>query len=162
MEGPANIVGHGITLRSESDGYHVTSKIHRSNAGDATLELLRDGALPSVSLEAVPVRNIRTAAGVIQRAKAHLLGFAFCRQGAFAGAQVLAVRNEDGDEQETTVDAALLPVDLDPEVVERCRRLGLKLPHRYEAHPANTDTPDESGTSEDGTRQDDNTQSSEE
>jgi HK97 family phage prohead protease len=152
MEGPANIVGHGITLRSESDGYHVTAKIHRSNAGDATLELLRDGALPSVSLEARAVRNVRTEAGVTQRVKAHLRGFAFCRQGAFAGAQVLAVRNQDDDEPEVTIDAAYMPVDMDPELVERCRRLGIALPQRYEAHPAEG-TPDESGTPEDGTRQ---------
>ena len=151
MEGPAHIVGHGVSLRAETDGYHLTSKIHRTNAGDATLELLRDGALPSVSLEARAVRNVRTAGGVVQRVKAHLRGFAFCRQGAFAGAQVLAVRNQDGDEQEITVDAALLPVSLDPEVVERCRRLGMKLPQRYEAHPE-PGTPDSSGTPDTGTR----------
>jgi HK97 family phage prohead protease len=152
MEGPANIVGHGITLRSELDGYHVTAKIHRSNAGDATLELLRDGALPSVSLEAHAVRNVRTKTGVVQRVKAHLRGFAFCRQGAFAGAQVLSVRNEDDDEPEVTIDEAFMPVDMDPGLIERCRQLGIALPQRYEAHPADG-TPDESGTPVDGTRQ---------
>lgn len=159
LEGPANIVGHGIALRQEADGYHASFKIHETNAGETTLALLRDDALPAVSLEARPVKNIRSATGVIQRAKANLRGMAFCRVGAFEGAQVLAVRNEDGDGPETTVDAALMPVDMDPELVDRCRRLGIALPQRYEAHPE-ADTPDESGTS-DGTRQPDTTTSEE-
>ena len=47
----------------------------------------------------------------------------------------------------------LLPIAMDPELVERCRRLGLELPERYQAHPDETDTPAETGTSEIGTRQ---------
>ena len=147
-----DVVGHGLELRREADGYHVSTKIHETPQGETTLELLRGGALPSVSLEARPVRSIRSSAGVVQRMKAHLSGFAFCREGAFAGAQVLAIR----EAQDYILDEALQPVDMDPEVVERLRRLGLALPDRYQAHPA-VDTPDSSGTSEDGTRQSENT-----
>jgi HK97 family phage prohead protease len=146
--GITNVVGHGLALRSEDDGYHASFKIHETNAGATALELIRDGALPGVSLEAHPAKSVRTAAGVVQRVKAHLRGIAFCRQGAFAGAQVLAVRTPP-----EIVDAGLLPVDMNPELVERCRRLGIELPQRYQAHPGVTDTPDESGTSENGTRQ---------
>lgn len=158
-----SVVGHGVTLRSEPDGYHVTAVIHRTNGGDTALELLNAGALPSVSLEAWPVRNVKSAAGVIQRAKANLKGFAFCRQGAFMGAQVLAVRT-DGDEPEVTVDAALMPVDMDQERVQRLRALGIELPDRYKkAHPVDEGTPAEAGTpDDDGTRQPGNTTSSEE
>jgi phage head maturation protease len=151
-ESVVDVVGHGITLRSvDGDGYHVSTKIHETIQGETTLELLRGGALPCVSLEARPVKSIRSAAGVVQRVKAHLTGFAFCRQGAFTGAQVLAVREEIVDE--VVLDPEFLPVPIDPELLERCRRLGLKVPQRYEAHPAETDTPAQSGTSEDGTRQ---------
>lgn len=161
MQGPTHVVGHGVTLRAEADGYHITSTIHRTNAGDTTLELLNAGALPCVSLEARPVKNVRTAAGVIQRVKAHLTGFAFCRQGAYQGAQVLAVRDEVEPVQ--TLDAELMPVDMDPERVERLRALGVALPDRYQkAHPATADTPDLSGTSDDGTRQAEENESSEE
>ena len=148
MQGPTHIVGHGVAIRAEADGYHLTSTIHRTNAGDTTLELLNAGALPCVSLEARSVKNVRSATGVMQRVKAHLRGFAFCRQGAFMGAQVLAVRAaEEQDEPEFTIDAGLFPVDLDPDVVARCRRLGIAVPQRYiKAHPT-TDTPAESGTS---------------
>ena len=147
-----DVVGHGMTLRAERDGYHVSTKIHQTPQGDTTLELLRDGALPSVSLEARPVRSIRSSGGVVQRVKAHLTGFAFCRQGAFAGAQVLAIREAEL-ENEITFDEEMLPVVPDPELIERCRRLGIRLPQRYQAHPEPADTPAEAGTSEDGTRQ---------
>jgi HK97 family phage prohead protease len=143
-----SVVGHGLALRAEPDGYHASFKIHETNGGDTALALLRDGALPGVSLEAVPVKSTRSAAGVVQRVKANLRGIAFCREGAFAGAQVLAVRSTPHE----IVDEALLPVDMDPELVERCRRLGIKLPHRYEAHPDDPDTPAETGTPGDGTR----------
>lgn len=159
--GIANVVGHGISLRSESDGYHASFKIHKTQAGDTTLELLNDGALPGVSLEAIGKRSVRSAEGVVQRVKADLRGIAFCRTPAFLGAQVLAVR--EADEQEEVIwDQNLLPVDIDPELVERCQRLGIKIPQRYQAQPASTDTPADAGTSDDGTRQSPETPESQE
>lgn len=159
--GIVNVVGHGIALRSEPDGYHASFKIHDTNGGATALELIRDGALPGVSLEARPVKSVRTTGGIVQRVKAHLRGIAFCREGAFAGAQVLAIRHPPEDE--VIFDEALLPVELDPELVARCRRLGIKLPQRYEAHPDEDGHPDDVGTPEDGTRQPTgNTPSSEE
>jgi HK97 family phage prohead protease len=140
-----DVVGHGISLRAERDGYHVSTKIHQTLQGETTLELLRDGALPCVSVEAKPVKAVRTAAGVVQRVKAHMTGFAFCRQGAFVGAQVLAIREEIRDE--VVLDEELLPVDMDEETIERCRRLGIALPQRYQAHPSPPDTPAATGTS---------------
>jgi len=142
-----DVVGHGITLRSEADGYHMSTKIHQTPQGDTALELLRDQALPGVSLEAIPVRSIRTAAGVVQRVKANLQGFAFCVRGAFAGAQVLAIR-----EEAQLLDEELLPVDIDPARIERLRAQGIALPSRYQAHPDETDTPAHAGTSDLATR----------
>lgn len=147
-----DVVGHGISLRTEpGDGYHLSTKIHQTPQGDTVLELLHDGALPCVSLEALPVRNRPGRNGVVQRVKADLKGFAFCRQGAFAGARVLAIREEVIEEQ---LEPEFIPTPMNAEIVERCRRLGIKLPQRYEqAHPDDTDTPAAAGTSEDGTRQ---------
>jgi HK97 family phage prohead protease len=152
-----DVVGHGISLRAESDGYHVSTKIHQTLQGETTLELLRDGALPAVSLEARPVRSVKSPAGIVQRVKANLTGFAFCRQGAFAGAQVLAVREEFVD---LTIEDDLLPVEMKPELVERLRAQGVVLPDRYQAHPAGH--PGVTGTPEDGTRQTESTTSLEE
>jgi HK97 family phage prohead protease len=144
-----DVVGHGIALRQEGDGYHVSAKIHETPQGETALALLRDGALPCVSLEAVPVKSMRSAAGIVQRIKANLTGFAFCRQGAFAGAQVLAIREATMVDQ---IDEELLPVEIDPKRVERLRAQGIVLPSRYQAHP-DTGTPEASGTpDDDGTR----------
>jgi HK97 family phage prohead protease len=147
--GIAGIVGHGVALREANDGFYGSFKIHETAAGDTALILLREKVVEQVSLEARPVKNIRGAGGVVQRVKANLHALAFTRFGAYSGARVLALR----EEQETTFDEELIPVAIDPELIERCRRLGIKVPQRYEAHPAETDTPAQSGTSADGTRQ---------
>jgi len=161
-ESVLDVVGHGLTLRSEpGDGYHISTKIHQTVQGETALELLRDGALPCVSLEALAVKSIRSATGVVQRVKANLSGFAFCRQGAFAGAQVLAIRSGE-IQDEVTFDEELLPLAPSPDMLARCRALGIQLPQRYQAHPAETDTPSKAdGTSEVGTRQSVNTPTSE-
>ncbi|HZL96475.1 MAG TPA: HK97 family phage prohead protease, partial [Vicinamibacterales bacterium] len=80
--GISDVVGHGVALRQESDGYHLTSTIHRTNNGDTALELINAGALPGVSVEFHPVRNVKNGS-LVQRVKANLRGFAFCRQGAY-------------------------------------------------------------------------------
>lgn len=157
--GVSNVVGHGLSLRREADGYHGTFTILDTQNGDTTLGLIRGGALPSVSLEAVARQSVRSAAGVIQRVKANLLGLAFCREGAFKGAQVLAVRTPP----EQIVDEALLPVPMDPARIERLRAQGIVLPDRYQAHPGEQGTPAEAGTpDDDGTRQPVHNTSSEE
>lgn len=151
QQGMSGLVGKGIALRSEADGYHGTFRILDGSDGDKLLQLLPD-AVDGVSLEARPVKNHRTKDGVVQRVKAHLVGIAFTRFGAYQGAKVLAVR----EEAQTTIDEEFLPVDIDPELIERCRRLGVDLPQRYQAHLDDTDTPAEPGTSEADTRQSSN------
>jgi len=154
--GIGGIVGHGIALREAPDGFHGSFKAHENADGDKALMLVSEGVFAGISLEAIPVKNVRSAKGIVQRVKANLRGIAFCREGAFAGAQVLAVR------EGIILDEELLPVEIDPELIERCRRLGIKLPQRYQAHPDELDTPAETGTSEDGTRPTDDSQSTEE
>ena len=125
----------------------VPSAILNTQDGDKALELVREGILGGVSLEAYAKKSVRTAAGVVRRVKAHLRNVALCRDPAFSDAVILAVR------EEPVIDEDLLPVDMDPELAERCRRLGLELPQRYEAHPDENGHPDLIGTPEDGTRQ---------
>jgi len=145
--GIGGIIGKGVSLRSQPDGLHGSFQILNTQDGDKALELVREGILDGVSLEAYPKKSIRTADGVVRRVKAHLQNVALCRRPAYHDAVVLAVR------EQPILDEDLLPVDMDAETVERCRRLGVKVPQRYEAHPAETDTPALSGTSEAGTRQ---------
>jgi uncharacterized protein len=151
-QGIGGVVGHGVVLRESHDGFYGSFRLHENADGDKALMLVREGVLESVSLEAMPLKNVRTAAGVVQRVKAHLRNIALTRFAAYEGAKVLALR------EETTFDEELLPVEIDPELVERCRRLGIRLPQRYQAHP-DTDTPSEDGTSETTPATTENTQS---
>lgn len=143
-QGVNGIVARGVELRSGRDGFYGSFFALKTPAGDTALELVREECLDGVSLEARPHPNgsRRTDAGVVQRTRADLRAIAFCRTPAFAGAQVLAVREED-----FIFDEELLPVAPDPELVERCRQLGVRLPQRYQGHPVETDTPAEAGTS---------------
>ena len=145
--GIGGVIGKGMSLRSLPDGLHGSFQILRTQDGDKALELVREGILDGISLEAYAKKSVRTADGVVRRVKAHLRNVALCRSPAFADAVVLAVR------EEPIIDEDLLPIDMDAETVERCRRLGLKMPQRYEAHPDKNGHPHQMGTPEDGTRQ---------
>lgn len=158
--GIRSIVGKGIALMSKPDALYGSFRALDDQDGDKALTLVREDVLSSVSLEFLPKKSVRTAEGVIRRVKAHLDAVALCRVGAYGGAKVLAVREELPEE--ITLDEELLPIDIDPELIDRCRRLGIRLPQRYEAHPAQTDTSAETDTSEDGTRPTENTPTSEE
>lgn len=152
------VVGKGVALREERDGLYGSFRAFEDAAGDKALLLVKEGMLDSVSLEFLSKRAIRTGEGIVRRVKAHLDAVALCRQGAYSGAQVLAVREAPGQ----ILDEELLPVYMDPRLVERLRAQGVVLPDRYQAHPDESDTPAETGTSEDGTRQTEPTTSSEE
>lgn len=157
LSGISNIVGRGVSLRSVvGDGLHGSFRMDDGPDGDKALGLVNDGILDSVSLEAYPKKSVRSADGTVNRVKAHLRNVALCRTPAFSDAKVLAIR------EAPIFDEADLPVDMAPELVDRCRRLGIKLPQRYQAPPDTAGTPAESGTPEDGTRQPTGTQSSEE
>jgi HK97 family phage prohead protease len=124
--GIGGVVGHGILLREETDGFYGSFRLHETTDGDKALMLVKEGVLDGVSLEFAPVRSMRTAAGVVRRLKAHLDSVALVRNPAYKGAKVLAVR------EEIMLDEALLPLAPDPVMLERLRELGLELPERYQ------------------------------
>jgi Escherichia/Staphylococcus phage prohead protease len=130
--GIAGVVGRGSSLASRSDGFYGSFRLLETPAGDTALELVKAGALAGASLEARFVKSIRTAAGVVQRAKAHLRNVALCRDPAYSGALVLGVRTE-----QVILDEENYPVPFDPELAERIEALGLEVPERLKArHPA--------------------------
>ncbi len=141
-------VGYGVVLREGRDGFYGTFRLLDTQAGETARQLIEAGALDAVSLEAKEVRTVKTRDGVLQRAKANLLGVAFTRFGAYKGAQVLALREED----EQIIDEDLLPVEMNEGVVERLRRQGFEIPDRYSAHPDVSDTSPDGDTSADGNR----------
>ena len=161
QQGLGGIVGHGIALLERADGLYGSFKFHDNADGDKALMLVKEGVLDTVSLEARPQKTIKTLEGVVRRVKAHLEAVAFARFGAYPSATVLAVRERATFEEEHLPEE-LLPTEMDAETVERCRRLGLELPARYQAHPDETDTSASTDTSEIGTRQDQGSHDSQE
>jgi len=143
-------VGYGVMLREEADGFYGSFRLLDTPAGETARQLIEAGALDGVSLEAKEVRTIRGKDGVLRRAKANLRAIAFTRFGAYRGAKVLALRHEP----EGLIDEELLPVEMDAGLIQRLKAQGVELPSRYMAHPAETDTPASTGTSDNGTRQD--------
>jgi hypothetical protein len=151
QQGIGGVVGHGLDLAHRSDGYHGTFRIHetptatRRSCSSAKASSGRVGRV--VLAEVDPVR----AAGVIQRVKAHLEAVAICRRR-------VPVRRDDSpsamDEIPTRSFStrSFCPSTQTPRCSNAAERLGIRIPQRYQAHPAETDTPAETGTSEDGTR----------
>jgi HK97 family phage prohead protease len=151
------IVGHGVELREDEQGYTGVFRMHDDAASEKARTLILEGVVQGGSAEFLPLRSIRTRSGVVQRIKGHLDKLSLTRKPAYKGAAVLALR----EEPEIVIDEDLFPVDLNPELVERCRRLGIALPQRYQAHPEETDTPAEAGTSESAPATTDNTDTEE-
>jgi phage head maturation protease len=159
-QGVEDIVGHGVEIERRDDGYHASFRIHDDAVGNKTLLLVNEGVLRGASVESFWLKSVRTASGVVQRVKGHLEAVAICRQGAYPSAVMTGLRTEELPD-EFVIDEALLPVNPDPDVLERCRALGIRMPQRYEAHPDKTGHPGQTGTPEDGTRPPENTPTSE-
>lgn len=147
-EGIAGKVGHGLELASREDGFYGSFRMLPTPAGDTALELVRANALGGVSFEALFVKSIRTAEGVVQRVRANLRNIALCRDPAYSRAVVLGLRTED-DEEPVMLDESVLPIPFDPDLAERIRALGIDVPSRLtETGHLATDTSPEGDTSD--------------
>lgn len=105
-QGLRGIVGHGAQLDDRDDALYGTFRVHENTDGDKALQMVRDGLLTGISLEAFPLRSRKIADGV-ERVRAHLEKVSLCRIGAYSEAQVLALRQEpdepDDDEPDEPV-----------------------------------------------------------
>lgn len=127
IQGLQGVVGHGVTLREGSDGYYGTFRVHDTQDGEKALTLLREKVIEHGSIEFIPLKSVRTAGGVIQRVKAHLDKLSLTRrEPVYSKTAVLGLR----EQQEIVLEESLLPVPVDLEMVDRCRRLGIALPAR--------------------------------
>jgi phage head maturation protease len=151
QQGIAGVVGKGVELWQQTDGYHAAFRMLDNADGDKARMLAIDGVLQGASVESYWLKSVRTAAGVVQRVKAHLDAVAICREGAYPSAVMTGLRTGEMPDP-IVLDETLLPIEPDPDMLARCRALGIRVPQRYQAHPAETDTSAESDTSEDGTR----------
>lgn len=98
QQGISGVIARGTELRDSDAALEGTFRMLSHSDADKALELVNEGVLTGVSVEAVPLKSERVD-GVVKRVKARLVNIALCRSPAFAEAQVLAVR-EAGDEPE--------------------------------------------------------------
>lgn len=95
------LIGKVSMLRDDAAGLYFEARISRTPAGDETLELARDRALPQVSIGFREVHNRRLPDGTVERTRADLREIASVLEGAYGDhAQVESVRalGDHGDE----------------------------------------------------------------
>lgn len=97
--GIGGVIGRGTELRNATDGFEGTFRMLNAADADKALELVNEGILTGVSLEAEPIESVRED-GVVKRVKARLVNIALCRSPAFEQAQVLAVREKLAETEE--------------------------------------------------------------
>lgn len=98
QQGISGVVGRGTELRSTSEALDGTFRMLSTQDADKALELVNEGVVGGVSLEAVAMRSERGEDGIVRRTAARLINVALCRSPAFSEAQVLAVRESPPDE----------------------------------------------------------------
>jgi len=115
--GLRGIVGHGASLEEREDALYGSFRVHENTDGEKALQLVNDGLLTGVSLEAVALRS-RRLNGVVERLRGHLSAVSLCRYPAYQHAEVLAVRTEP---------VVVEPVEtkMPDELVERLQALGV-------------------------------------
>lgn len=122
----SDVIGHGLTLREATDGFYGSFELHDTADGEKARYMVEHRILDGVSLEAYPKKTVRSKDGIVQRVKAHLVNIALCRRPAYAGAGVLALREEELMPEEVSAPT------LAHEIRERCHRLGIALPDEQE------------------------------
>ena len=93
----ARLIGRGVSAELDGDGALMRFRVSRTALGDEAYELARDGVLTDLSVNFAPVAHRRTRDGVVERTRIDLGRVALVAgRGAYAGAQVTAVRAASG------------------------------------------------------------------
>ena len=118
QQGISGVIARGTELRDSDEALEGTFRMLTHSDADKALELVNEGVLTGVSIEAVPLKSERVD-GVVKRVKARLVNIALCRSPAFSGAEVLAVREAPEPEPEPDPEP-------DPEVEQALQRIGVE------------------------------------
>ena len=89
--GLRGIVGHGESLEDRDDGVYARFRIHENADGEKAQMMVREGLLPSLSVEFIPLQSVERS-GFVERVRAHLDRVSLVPVGAYKGAEVLALR----------------------------------------------------------------------
>jgi HK97 family phage prohead protease len=91
-QGLRGIIGHGETLEDRDDGVYASFRVHENADGDKALMMVREGLLPSMSVEFIDLQPTPARNGIVERVRCHLDRVSLVPIGAYSGAQVLALR----------------------------------------------------------------------
>jgi HK97 family phage prohead protease len=91
-QGLRGIIGHGETLEDRDDGVYASFRVHENADGDKALMMVREGLLPSMSVEFIDLQPTPARNGIVERVRCHLDRVSLVPVGAYKGAEVLALR----------------------------------------------------------------------
>jgi HK97 family phage prohead protease len=117
-----DVVGHGLEFVERDDGLHGVFEA-TGTQGERALELIDDGVLTGMSVRATVLGPGRHDGDVTVRTACHLDRVALCRQPAYAGAVVEALRSADPTAEPAEL-ARLRPAR-NPDLDARLRALGV-------------------------------------
>lgn len=123
QQGIGGVVARGTELRDTGVALDMTARMLSVSDADKALELVNEGVVGGVSLEAIPLKSERGKDGVVRRVAARLINVALCRSPAYPDAAVLAVREMPPDE---IVERVAMPEGMDsmPDGVKACTMNG--------------------------------------
>jgi HK97 family phage prohead protease len=104
QQGIGGVVARGTELRDTGEALDMTARMLNVPDADKALELVNEGVVGGVSLEAIPIKSERGSDGIMRRVAARLVNVALCRSPAYEGAQVMAVRESPDPEPEPIPD----------------------------------------------------------
>jgi HK97 family phage prohead protease len=93
------LIGRVSMMRNDGAGQYVELRVAKTPAGDETLELVREGALPhlSIGFRERQDGNLRKAGGIVSRTKADMFEIASTLEGAYGDlAMAAGVRSAAG------------------------------------------------------------------
>jgi HK97 family phage prohead protease len=100
-------IGMVAAVHEREDGPWMTAKISRTSAGDDIVELIRDGAVPGVSVGGTAIKSRRNKEGQVERMEVAIREISMTPFPALQGADELVLRHES---QPTYVAGALADV----------------------------------------------------
>lgn len=107
------LIGRATEMRDDAAGLYTEFRVSKTDKGDETLELVKDGALSELSIGFREGQNRKLAGGVIERVTATLTEVAIVMAGAYGRAAVVTgVRSQATMERRARLDqiVAGLPV----------------------------------------------------
>ena len=105
--GFVNTIGYGRQVYEEADGAYGAFRLYKADAAKAR-EMIAESH-KGLSVEFEPMRSALDDDGVIVRQRVHLRRVGIVPEGAYRGAEVLAVREADHEAEATEADPVVTP-----------------------------------------------------